>query len=203
MPITTVRPSPAVLPPLEALVLQDTDLRGFRRLFADVDRSTNDAVAARAQNPERRRRCLQEWGRVDGYAVRFVPEAGRTPVGRQTPIVIDSSVSRFERGAGALQALNDETSFPDTPAASRLFPRNIADNTESVYELFEEDGVQFALYRVDFRVGNIVGSVGAVWRRPHGGPLEALTLAERQAERIRTALQATARERASFEHKER
>ncbi len=201
MTITTRPPTRAVLPPLEALVLQDADVSGFRRLFSDSERSTNESVAARAGDPGRLLRSLEEWSRIDGYAVRYVPDQRQAT--NSTPLVIDSSASRFERGSGALQALNDETSFPDTQHASRLFPRNIADNTESVYEQFEEAGVKFALYRVDFRVGNILGSVGAVWRRPHGGPLEVLALAERQSERIRRALQRAGSPYGSVEGKQR
>ncbi len=201
MTITTRRPVRAVLPPLESLVLQDADVWGFRRLFSDSDRSTNESIAARAADPDRQLRSLEEWSRIDGYAVRYVPE--QRHAGSATPLVIDSSAARFERGAGALQALNDEASFPDAPQVSRLFPRNIADNTESVYEQFEEAGVKFALYRVDFRVGNILGSVGAVWRRPHGGPLEVLALAERQSERIRSALQRAGSSYGSVEGKQR
>ena len=191
MSVTITRPTAPILPPMEPLLLQPADLPGFRLLFGDAERSSNEAVAATASNPQARLRCLQGWGRIDGYAVRFVPEQPQAPP--SMPIVIDSSASRFARGAGALQALTDEASFPEGPACSRLFPRNVADNTESVHEVFEENGVQFALYRVDFRVGNIVGSVGAVWRRAHGGPLQVLKLAERQAMRIRTALQAAGR----------
>ncbi len=201
MTVTTRRPARAVLPPLESLVLQDADVPGFHRLFSDSVRSTNESVAARAGNPARQLRCLEEWSRIDGYAVRHLPD--QRQAGLSCTLVIDSSAARFERGAGALQALNDEASFPETPGVSRLFPRNIADNTESVYDQFEEDGVKFALYRVDFRVANILGSVGAVWRRPHGGPLEVLALAERQSARIRSALQRAGSPYGSVDGKQR
>jgi len=185
MQLTSPRPA-AALPPLDALTLYQDDVPGFRRVYADSSQATNEAVASRAENPERCLRRLEGWGRLDGYAVRYVPESFQT--GFAAPIVIDSSVARFQRGAGALQALMDDISFPDLPEARRLFPRNIADNTECVHSLFTEDGVQFALYRVDFRVQNIVGSVGVVWHWPHGGPIQALKLAERHVSRIRTAL---------------
>ncbi len=174
------------LPPLDAMTLHPDDLPDFKLLFADAEGHTNEAIAARSEDPLRRRRRLEEWGRIDGFAVRYLPDGRRN--GFAVPIVVDSSVARFTRGAGALQALTDDLAYADLPNARRLFPRNIADNTECVHLLFEEDGVRFALYRVDFRVQNIVGSVGVVWRWPHGGPIQALKLAERQVSRIRTAL---------------
>jgi len=186
MQLTATRPAQTALPPLEMLVLQGHDVSGYACLYRDCNNATNEAVAARTYDPARYLRRLQSWGRLDGYEVRFAPPAGS--VGPTAPIVVDSSVARFQRGAGALQALMDDTTFPDTPEATRLFPRNIADNTECVHRIFEEDGTQFSLYRVDFRVANIVGSIGAVWRWPHGGPLQAMKLAERQVSRIRTAM---------------
>jgi hypothetical protein len=185
--MTLTSPRPALpLPPLEAMVLHPDDVAGFRCIYADYENATNEALAARAADPGRRLRRLNDWGRIDGYAVRYVPESCQT--GFSAPIVVDSSVARFERGAGALQALMDDTSFEDMPDATRLFPRNIADNTECLHLIFEEDGAQFALYRVDFRVQNVVGSVGVGWRWPHGGPIQALKLAERQVSRTRTAI---------------
>lgn len=181
--LTAVRSAPA-LPPHEALVLDLNDLPGFRRLFAGSDTASNEAVAARAEEPERHLRRMRAWGRIDGYAARFIPDESAGPV---QPIVVDSSAARFETCAGAMQALMDETAFPNDPSASRLYPRNIADNTECLHVVFEEDGVQFALFRVDFRVGTLLGSLGVVWRWPHGGPIQALKLAERQAFRMRTA----------------
>jgi hypothetical protein len=168
------------------MTLHPDDLPDFTLLFSDVEAHTNEAIAARSEDPRRRHRRLEEWGRVDGFAVRYVPGSCRG--GFAVPIVVDSSVARFTRGAGALQALTDDLAYADLPNAQRLFPRNIADNTECVHLLFEEDGVRFTLYRVDFRVQNMVGSVGVVWRWPHGGPIQALKLAERQVSRIRTAL---------------
>lgn len=178
--------TPSPLPPLDAMTLHSDDLPDFTLLFSDAEAHTNEAIAARSEDPRRRRRRLEEWGRLDGFAVRYVP--GNCRSGFAVPIVVDSSVARFTRGAGALQALADDLAYADLPNAQRLFPRNIADNTECVHLLFEEDGVRFTLYRVDFRVQNIVGSVGVVWRWPHGGPIQALKLAERQVSRIRTAL---------------
>jgi hypothetical protein len=174
------------LPPLDAMTLHPADLPDFELLFADAADHTNAAIAERSEDPPRRRRRFEEWGRLDGFAARFTPASCNS--GFDAPIVVDSIVARFTRGAGALQALTDDLAFADLPNASRLFPRNIADNTECVHLLFDEDGVRFTLYRVDFRVQNILGSVGVVWRWPHGGPIQALKLAERQASRIRTAL---------------
>ena len=184
-PSQTTQPA-CPLPPLDAMTLHPDDLPDFTLLFADAAAHTNAAIAARSDDPLRRRRRLDEWGRIDGFAVRYVPDGCRG--GFAVPIVVDSSVARFSRGAGAQLALTDDLAYDDLPNARRLFPRNIADNTECVHMLFEEDGVRFALYRVDFRVQNIVGSVGVVWRWPHGGPIQALKLAERQVSRIRTAL---------------
>ncbi|MHB8577344.1 MAG: hypothetical protein ACYDCQ_18685 [Dehalococcoidia bacterium] len=189
MPLTITRPAPVILPELAGLLLRAEDLAGWRQLFSEIEDCTNDALAARASESGHRRRQLELWGRIDGIAARFIPAApaAATPPASQ-PIVIDCSASRFQRGAGALQALTDDAALRDVAASARLFPRNIADNTECVHEVFEEAGVQFDLYRVDFRGGNVLGSVGAVWRRPHGSPLDVLRLAERQAERIRAAL---------------
>jgi|SRR5579859_362148 len=187
-PQAAVQPSHAALslPPLDAMTLHPDDLPEFKLLFADTAEHTNEAIAARCEDPLRRRRRFEEWGRVDGFAVRYVPGSCRS--GFAVPIVVDSSVARFRRGSGALQALTDDFAYADLPGAQRLFPRNIADNTECVHLLFDEDGVRFTLYRVDFRVQNMLGSVGVVWRWPHGGPIQALKLAERQVSRIRTAL---------------
>jgi hypothetical protein len=186
MNLITTRTGPVALPPLERLVLHPNDLPGFRCIYADAQDDTNEAVARRAANPERTLRRLQQWGRLDGYAVRYVP--AQAPADPSVPIVVDSSAARFSRGAGALQALTDESLQPDAPRTTKLYPRNIADDTSCISQLFEEDGATFVLYRVDFRAGNVLGSVGVVWRRPYGTPLEALRLAQRQAERIRAAL---------------
>jgi hypothetical protein len=186
MALTITRPSPITLPPLSSLLLGTDSLPGFRLVFTDADGYTNEALAARAAEPATRLRQLERWGRVDGTGARFVPEPGNARP--RIPIVIDCSAARFQRGAGALQALTDDAALRDVASGARLFPRNVADNTECVHEVFEEDGVQFDLYRVDFRAGNVLGSVGAVWRRPHGSPLEVLRLAEQQAQQIRAAL---------------
>jgi hypothetical protein len=175
----------AALPRLEDLVLTPDDLPGFRRVFADAASQTNEAVAARADDPEQATRRLHKWGRIDGFAARYLPLEKLLPT---QPIVIDTSAARFHTAVGAMQALTDESAFPMQPGASRLFPRNIADATECLHLVFEEEGERFSLYRVDFRVCNLLGSVGVVWRWPHGGPLQALRLAERQAFRMRTAL---------------
>jgi hypothetical protein len=186
MPLTISRPAPRTLPSLEHLVLQPQDLPGYRLLFTERDHVTNEALAARAPNPETYLARLQAFGRIDGYAARFAP--AQRPCAPSMPIVVDSSVALFAKGTGALQALTDEECNRSAARTARLFPRNIADNTECVYEIYQEDGVECALYRVDFRVQNVLGSVGAVWRRPRGGPLDVLEIAERQAQRIREAL---------------
>jgi len=183
MQLTDTRPAIA-LPPLDALVLKESDLPGFRSSYHGTDEATNEAVAARAEEPERHLRRLLAWGRLDGCAARFVPANRLLPT---HPIVVDSSAARFEGCAGAMQALLDETAFPSGPGVRRLFPRNIAENTECLHTVYEEDGEKFSLYRVDFRVGNVLGSLGVVWRYPHGGPMQALKLAERQAMHMRTA----------------
>lgn len=187
MPLTITRPSARTLPDLPSLVLAPDDLPGFRLLFAESEGLTNAAIAERAADPAAQRARLEAFGRIDGYAVRFVPDTRRDEP--SSPIVVDSSVARFSRGTGALQMLTDDDSCQSASRSTRLFPRNIADNTECIYEVYDEDGTQFALYRVDFRVQNVLGSVGVVWRRPRGGPLAALQIAERQVLRIRTALE--------------
>jgi hypothetical protein len=186
MPLTITGSSSRTLPSLEALVLQQVDLPGYRLLFTEREHLTNDAIASRMPDPAAHLARLEAFGRVDGYAARFTP-ADRTAA-MSLPIVVDSSVARFTKGSGALQALTAEESGQSAARSARLFPRNIADNTECIYEVYEEDGAQFALYRVDFRLQNVLGSVGAVWRRPRGGPLDALEIAERQVKRIRAAL---------------
>ncbi len=187
MPLTITRPAPLALPALRNLLLLPEDVPGYRLLFSDIDDCANEALAQRAAEPGHRMRQLTLWGRIDGINARFVPESGGAKPSQ--PIVIDASASRFHRGAGALQALTDDAALRDVASGRRLFPRNVADNTECIHDVFEEDGVQFDLYRVDFRAGNVLGSIGAVWRRPHGSPIEALNIAQLQAERIRAALQ--------------
>ena len=183
MQATVARAAPT-MPPLEALVLDPADVPEFKRVFLDRERASNEALADRAEEPERHRRRLHRWGRIDGLATRLTPARPLLPT---HPIVVDSSAARFETCAGAMQALTDESAFPDEPSARRLFPRNIAENTECLHLVFEDDGERYSLYRVDFRVGNLLGSVGVVWRYPHGGPMQALRLAEKQAFRMRTA----------------
>ena len=180
----TVSRATLSLPPLEALVLCPEDVPGFKRVFIDAKQASNDAVAARAEEPERHRRRLNAWGRIDGLATRLAPAQPLLPT---HPIVVDSSAARFDTCAGAMQALMDENAFPNEPGARRLFPRNIAENTECLHVVFEDEGERYSLYRVDFRVGNLLGSVGVVWRYPPGGPMQALKLAEKQAFRMRTA----------------
>ena len=187
MNLTPTRTGPVPLPPLERLILRPSDLPGFRCLFAGAEDDSNEAVAARSSDAGRTLRRLESWGRLDGYAARYAPAAVACDF--SVPIVVDTSAARYSRGSGALQALNDDSALRDSPAAVRLYPRNIADDTQCISEVFEENGATFVLYRADFRSGNILGSVGVVWRRPYGSPLEALRLAERQAERIRTALE--------------
>lgn len=186
MPLTITRPSSLTLPGLDDLVLQPADLPGYRLLFTERERLANEALAERAPSPAVYLARLQAFGRIDGLAARFTP--AERPSAPALPIVIDSSVALFARGTGALQALTDDECSGHASRTARLFPRNIADNTECIYEIYDEDGVEFALYRVDFRVQNVLGSVGAVWRRPRGGPLDVLEIAERQVRRIRAAL---------------
>ena len=100
-------------------------------------------------------------------AWRWLP---RGDIRAAVPIVIDLTVTLYERRSSALRAVTRPPRLPDSMLVRPLFLPRIGDESSAVRGDALEDGQRYALYRVDCVRGLLVVTVSAVWRWPAGSP---------------------------------